>query len=263
MLANRLISAVIAIMICLFSVSCASNAENEQLNDHSYLDGYYLKCDNGTNMIIVDAKGANPSYPCKMSAADDSFSFDELTDGDRIQIEIHLIMESYPAQTTVYSVKKLSDGARDDIDIAILERLAEQGWIEPITIPSATLAYRSVDALPYSEDSARMSASPIGSNPTFYFFGESLTFYCYEHHSNAYYQYTLDLPKGYTNGKILYAHAGGGSGELDVTLEAVHNNETVYLGCIVFADFFVSSPQSVSLTKLTQEQLSDLRERVK
>ena len=64
-----------------------------------------------------------------MSAAD-GVSFDGLTDGDRIKITTTIILDSYPGQLTAYSVEKLTDGERSDIDADTLRSLADLGWIE-------------------------------------------------------------------------------------------------------------------------------------
>ena len=114
-------------------VSCDRDAVTLDMDSaqSSFIEGCYLKCSNGINMIVVDADGANSAFPCEMTPKDETVSFDNLTDGDRIEIEVIAIAESYPAQTQVYSVEKLSDGEYDDIDADVLTSLYELGWIEP------------------------------------------------------------------------------------------------------------------------------------
>ena len=117
----------VCLVLCILAgafVACQTG------DDHWYAEGYYLKCDNGSDVIIMDADGANPASPCQMTPADDSVSFEGLTDGDRIKVEISMIMTTYPGQTEVYSIEKLSDGERNDIDSAVLDSLHELRWIE-------------------------------------------------------------------------------------------------------------------------------------
>ncbi len=127
----------VCLVLCVLAgtfVACRTGeySGDNLVEGHFYQEGYYIKCSNGSDVIVVDAEGANPASPCKMTAADDSVSFDGLTDGDRIKIEVFLIEETYPAHTKVYSIEKLSDGEREDIDAAVLDSLRELGWIEAL-----------------------------------------------------------------------------------------------------------------------------------
>ena len=65
-----------------------------------------------------------------MSAADETVSFEGLTDGDMIQVYVCYIMETWPEQATVYAVEKLEDGDIEDIDSGVLEMLREYGWLD-------------------------------------------------------------------------------------------------------------------------------------
>lgn len=123
---------VISVMIMF---SCGQDGASGDVTDDatiqsSFIEGRYLKCSNGINMIVVDADGANSAFPCEMTPKDETVSFENLTDGDRIKIEIIAIAESYPAQTQVYAVEKLSDGEYDDIDADVRTSLYELGWID-------------------------------------------------------------------------------------------------------------------------------------
>ncbi len=96
----------------------------DSYDEYGYLEGHYLLSTNGSHMIVADNQG-----PCVMSAAD-GVSFDGLTDGDRIKVKTGTILESYPGQLTAYSIEKLSEGERSDIDEQTLKQLADLGWIE-------------------------------------------------------------------------------------------------------------------------------------
>ncbi len=100
-----------------------------------FVEGLYLKCDTGEDMIITDPVGENAVFPCVMSPKDDSVSFDNLTDGDKIKIEVFAIEETYPARTKVHSIAKISDGKKSDIPANIMASLKELGWVtQPIEV---------------------------------------------------------------------------------------------------------------------------------
>ncbi|MBR2895967.1 MAG: substrate-binding domain-containing protein [Oscillospiraceae bacterium] len=102
-----------------------------------------------------------------------------------------------------------------------------------LTIPEISLS--KAEALPYPEDTALFSAAPIGGEPVVYFFDNNLTFYIQTYlyseteAAKEYYTGTLTLPDGITDGTVIYASRGGGSGEVDIIVKAVHENEQVYL----------------------------------
>jgi len=102
-----------------------------------------------------------------------------------------------------------------------------------LTIPEISLS--KVEALPYPEDTALFSAAPIGGEPVVYFFDNNLTFYIQTYlyseteAAKEYYTGTLTLPDGITDGTVIYASRGGGSGEVDIIVKAANGNEQVYL----------------------------------
>ncbi|MBQ3258013.1 MAG: substrate-binding domain-containing protein, partial [Oscillospiraceae bacterium] len=102
-----------------------------------------------------------------------------------------------------------------------------------LTIPEISLS--KAEALPYPEDTALFSAAPIGGEPVVYFFDNNLTFYIQTYlyseteAAKEYYTGTLTLPDGITDGTVIYASRGGGSGEVDIIVKAANGNEQVYL----------------------------------
>ena len=102
-----------------------------------------------------------------------------------------------------------------------------------LNIPEISLS--KAEALPYPEDTALFSAAPIGGEPVVYFLDNNLTFYIQTYlyseteAAKEYYTGTLTLPDGITDGTVIYASRGGGSGEVDIIVKAVHENEPVYL----------------------------------
>ena len=115
MIIKRILSSIIVAALLLGAAGCMPK-------DHRYVEGLYLKSAHSQDMIIIDDYG-----PCVMTADSDKVSFDDVTDGDRIKIEVAQIAESYPMQAVIYSLKKLSDGEVGDIDSDTLAKLAEMG----------------------------------------------------------------------------------------------------------------------------------------
>lgn len=92
--------------------------------DRWYKEGFYLK-GKTSDLIIVENNA-----PIRITPDNDSITFDGLTDGDRIRVEVFLIEETYPAQAIIYDLIKLSDGTIEDINRDTLKLLNEMGWIE-------------------------------------------------------------------------------------------------------------------------------------
>lgn len=260
---GRILIGVCLVLCVLAGTFVACQTGDALPEDHWYAEGYYLKCDNGSDVIVMDADGANPASPCEMTPADDSVSFEGLTDGDRIKVEISMIMTTYPGQTEVYSIEKLSDGERDDIDSAVLDSLHELGWIDDtsnqkelpkyLEIPAITLT--QIETLPYSEETAVFTASPVGGNPTIFFFDDSRTFYFRKYLSTnmdaEFFTGTLTLPDGFTDAKLLHVTSGAGSGEIFVSIEAIYDGKKEYL---TYGFFGTEAPSGVDVLDEVQVQ---------
>ncbi|MBQ8474750.1 MAG: hypothetical protein IJ499_03700 [Clostridia bacterium] len=105
------------LLVCVNLSACQSN--------RSWSTGLYLKTSNGTHMLISE------NTPISLSdKTEDSNSFGGLSDGDKIMVLHDGIAESYPAQTGVYSIKKLSDGQPSDIPEEVINSLTELGWLK-------------------------------------------------------------------------------------------------------------------------------------
>ena len=94
------------------------------LNSTAIIEGYSLRCDNDTYMIIEDS-GSPIRYSYNKALGTD---VEKLTDGDRILIISDLINESYPGSTSARFILKLEDGDISDIPEATLRSLSELGW---------------------------------------------------------------------------------------------------------------------------------------
>lgn len=113
----------------------------------STLDGWYLHSENGTNFIITEDHG-----PISMSDRSKSGNlFDDLDDGDFIEITHDAIAETYPGQAGVYSCDKLSDGSFEDVPANIVADLMYMGYTfashmhspasEPLTVENPVTGY--------------------------------------------------------------------------------------------------------------------------
>ena len=94
------------------------------LNSTTLTEGYSLKCENGSYMII-DERGSPIRYSFDKALGSD---VEKLTDGDRILIISDLINESYPGSTSARFILKLEDGKLSDIPEETLRSLSELGW---------------------------------------------------------------------------------------------------------------------------------------
>ncbi|MDU5111832.1 MAG: hypothetical protein E6248_15445 [Clostridium sp.] len=93
-------------------------------NNKTSMTGIYLRSTNGSNIIIVDNNG-----PIVMSNETGSENvFDDLENGDKIEVTYDAIMETYPGRTTIYSCKLIEKGSAKDIPKDILDKLEEMGW---------------------------------------------------------------------------------------------------------------------------------------
>ncbi len=172
--------------------------------------------------------------------------YDELQDNVHIGITLNEIQYERGTEVKVYSKDKIQS---DEHDIA-----------ENLKIPEISLT--QVEKLPRSEAAALFSASPIGGNPTIYFFENDLSFYIRMYPlvdaECVYYSGSLTLPEGFSGGRVVRASGGGGSGETFVTVCAEQDGRTVYL------DYFINYNNEPFLPDfvyvLDDQQITELRD---
>jgi hypothetical protein len=63
-----------------------------------------------------------------ITPADAMDMFSDLENGDKIEISIDDIAETYPAQATVYSYTLIEKGEAEDLDTEELQELETLGW---------------------------------------------------------------------------------------------------------------------------------------
>lgn len=91
-------------------------------------EGYILPCENGSYLLINDSMGAVALNP----ENNDNSIFDGLTAGDTVRVNHGYCLESFPLQTTIYSIEKIAEGELSDIPEDALKQLEEMGWL-PLT----------------------------------------------------------------------------------------------------------------------------------
>ena len=112
------------LILVILALTIAGYITVTVLNSTTIMEGYSLKSENGSYMIIEDS-GSPICYKFNRAIGTD---VEKLTDGDRILIISDLINETYPGSTSAYVVVKLSDGDISYISKDILVSLSELGW---------------------------------------------------------------------------------------------------------------------------------------
>ena len=94
-------------------------------NEYASAEGRFLRCKNGSAMIIIEGTG-----PCTISEGAEFL--EDFTDGDLVKIQFDgEILESYPGQIPViYGAELVEEGNLSDIDEEVMSTLREMDWIE-------------------------------------------------------------------------------------------------------------------------------------
>jgi len=91
--------------------------------------GRYLEDRNGKAMFIRDRS------PISMHNRTNLDLYSNLDTGDKIFVVHTGIAESYPGQTGVYAIFKLSNGTIADIPQKVIKELIKLGWIDAVEMP--------------------------------------------------------------------------------------------------------------------------------
>ena len=86
--------------------------------------GRYLEVKDGNPMLIRE------NSPISMHNRTNRDLVDNLDIGDKILVIYTGIAESYPGQTGVYAIFKISDGTTEDIPQKVVNELIKLGWLE-------------------------------------------------------------------------------------------------------------------------------------
>lgn len=116
------------------------------ISDTSYVDtvingeiwsitGYYLRADNETNMILAEyaAQGRETYYEPTIiyfggEGETGDVPFGSLKTGDKIEADVKMIMESYPAQAPIYGLRFIESGDVSNINNEMLLNLESMGY---------------------------------------------------------------------------------------------------------------------------------------
>lgn len=116
------------------------------ISDTSYVDtiingeiwsveGYYLRTDNEINMILAEhaAQGRKTYYEPTIiyfdgEGGEGDVPFGSLKTGDKIEADVKLIMESYPAQAPIYGLRFIESGDVSNINSEVLLQLESMGY---------------------------------------------------------------------------------------------------------------------------------------
>lgn len=192
--------------------------------------------------IRMMGNGPNDNFYLYIDAA----LYAELQDNLKIEINLNEIQYERGTEVKVYGKEN--------------RQSSEHDTAETLKIPEISLT--QVEKLPRSEAAALFSASPVGGNPTIYFFENDLSFYIRMYPSVdaecIYYSGNLTLPEGFSGGRVVRAAGGGGSGETFVTVCAEQDGRTVYL------DYFINYNNEPFLPDfvyvLDDQQVTELRD---
>lgn len=114
-----------SIVLCLFLVialtSCGANSNAEV--ELGAIRGRYCEAANGTSLLLSEEAGA-----ICISPADTENLFDDLDNGDEIEIFVDGVAETYPGQATVHSYTLLERGTIEDLDCDEIQNLENLGW---------------------------------------------------------------------------------------------------------------------------------------
>ncbi|MBQ7897411.1 MAG: hypothetical protein IJ323_03200 [Clostridia bacterium] len=138
----------------------------------------------------------------------------------------------------------------ENVETVYYEELPDPQRIEYIVLDTEEHVMTTVDTLP---DGGYRTVTPLGNNPTFYVYDNSLTIYGFEIFSEKYSVCTLNIPEGYTDAEIMHLSSGAGSGEVEMILTATKNSETVYLSYLFYAGNEMGYLCPVTVCELNQK----------
>ena len=183
----------------------------------------------------VNEKGSGPSN--HFAVYMDTGVYTQLKGNASFRITLNEIVYKRGSETKIYD----RDAAENDTNPAL---------------KISSIAAEEIQGLPYAEDAAILKGSPVGNDLMYYIFEAGLTYYRYDRPTDKYHKCVLPLPEGYTDGEIIFVSRGGGSGELDMTVEATYEGERVWLDYFFYTgdSSEMLQPASVSLLDETQRR---------
>lgn len=115
------IIAVVILFLAIILSGCDASDKEERFS----MMGRYLR--SGDSHLIVGAEGQTNAIVMKNGTEQEDI-FDSLHTGEKIRVTCDSVLESYPAQTTIFSCEVLEQGEREDIPESVVESLTALGW---------------------------------------------------------------------------------------------------------------------------------------
>lgn len=154
-------SLLLCTLFCTLALLTACGAQN------STLTGWYLEAENGANLIVTE--DGEP-----ISISDQSRGkklFDGLDSGDRIEVTLDAIAETYPGQAGIFTCKKLSDGSFEDVPAETVADLEFMGYTFASSHSHAPAETASIINDPVSGYCGNTITEVILNGETFSFWG--------------------------------------------------------------------------------------------
>jgi hypothetical protein len=120
---KKILSIVLCALLAISLASCSDGSENAEETEQWTLSGRYCEDTSGTSFLLSEKEGAICITP-----ADTEELFDDLENGDEIEISVDSVAETYPAQATVYSYTLIEKGTVEDLDVEEIQDLEVLGW---------------------------------------------------------------------------------------------------------------------------------------
>lgn len=69
--------------------------------------------------------------PVSFQSTEEEPRFAQLHSGDKVEVKLEFIQETYPGQSEALDIRLLEEGSLEDVDADTLASLTEMGWLEP------------------------------------------------------------------------------------------------------------------------------------
>lgn len=111
------------------TLSAASNEDTDDYMEIWSIEGYYMRSSGGDMLIWEESDGYNSAAIIYFEGEEHGeIPMDSLKTGDRIEIDLKLIMETYPSLIPLYGLRLLESGDISDIDDSMLLNLESMGY---------------------------------------------------------------------------------------------------------------------------------------
>jgi hypothetical protein len=128
---KKILSIALCLLLVITLTSCVNNREKSEDDVDTgtqeeglwTISGRYCEAANGNSLLLSEKEGT-----IHISPADAEDMFDDLENGDEIEILVGDVDEIYPAEATVYSYTLIEKGTVGDLDPNEIQNLENLGW---------------------------------------------------------------------------------------------------------------------------------------